>query len=130
MAATMIHIGITVKDLPATSAWYKRFFNFRLVREFEKPALEIKAAVMEQGTVCLELIQPMSLLETPPPPSGSLPGLLRKQGLNHFAMGVDNCEEVYQQLSESGDYCLTELMDKRFFFCTDPDGTIIEVKQA
>ncbi|MBF0432510.1 MAG: VOC family protein [Fibrobacteria bacterium] len=125
-----IHTGITVEDVDRTVAWYQKYFGFTEVKRFEKDALEIKAAaVIALGDAQIEVIQP-NVPELVVAKMDNLIETLRPMGTNHFAIGVNDIEKSYKELSESGAHMITEVMGGKMFFCCDPDGTVIEVKQS
>lgn len=121
------HIGISVADLKTSIAWYAKWFHLSVVKEFAKEEFEIKGALLSNDNFSIEILQPHRLVKNTTP-AASLPEALRSQGNNHFSIAVSNIAELYASLEEEGVKPLTELIDGRFFFCTDPDGTLIEVK--
>jgi len=124
-----IHVGLTVSDLNRSVDWYNTYFGFKEIKRFEKEVLEIKAAaVISLGAAQIELIQPQSPMSMDAP-NGSLIEALRPKGANHIAIGVDDIEECYLQLTKNGARMITEIMGGKMFFCEDPDGTVIEVKR-
>ncbi len=50
-------------------------------------------------------------------------------GANHIALNVDNIESSYYTLKDNNVEFVTELLDSKYFFCTDPDGILIEVRR-
>ena len=48
---------------------------------------------------------------------------------NHFSIKVDDIKTLYNEFKNKKIDVVTELMDNRLFFCKDPDGSLIEVKQ-
>jgi catechol 2,3-dioxygenase-like lactoylglutathione lyase family enzyme len=82
----MEHFGISVLDIQRSVRWYQDIFGFQVVKEFEKPELQIKGAVMKRGDLSLEILQPYSPKELPAEDS-SLVALLQRIGANHFAPG-------------------------------------------
>lgn len=45
----MEHFGISVTDIEESIRWYRDVFGFEVVKQFEKPDLQIKGAVMKKG---------------------------------------------------------------------------------
>jgi catechol 2,3-dioxygenase-like lactoylglutathione lyase family enzyme len=123
------HFAICVSDLERSIAWYKTCFGFEEVRRFEKTEFEIKAAVLKLDTFLLEIIQP-ALPEKPLPEKRALNFHFRKTGVNHFSFTVTNVRSAFDSFKNSNPEFITELMDGRYFFCTDPDGSLIEIKQG
>lgn len=122
------HVGLTVSDLDRAVDWYRTNFGFEETRRFDKPELEIKGATIQLGNDCLELLQPYtSVSETKR--RGSLATLLKRSGVNHIALSVDDIAHIYGRLQASRVEFVTELLDARYFFCKDPSGALIEVRQ-
>jgi catechol 2,3-dioxygenase-like lactoylglutathione lyase family enzyme len=124
---SLAHIGLVVSDLQKTKNWYKKFFNFKETKILEKKEFEFNGVLISNGEITIELLKPYKIIEKPKPPKNIIE-ILRYQGLNHIAINVDNINDFFLKMKTSG-FLLTELFDNRFFFCTDPDGTIIEIKQ-
>lgn len=123
------HVGISVADLDRAVAWYRENFGFEEIKRFDKPELEIRGAAMKLNDHTLEVLQPY----TPAPahaPGDGLTGALRALGANHLAIAVDNIAECLDRFRSRNVRIVGELIDGRFFFCTDPDGTLIEVRQG
>ncbi len=121
------HTGISVTDIDRTVAWYAARFGFKETKRFVKPELEIRGAVMALGNAVLEILQPDS-------PTHAQQGChtlaqhLRKLGANHIAIGVSDITECFEKFKADNVDLISELIDSRFFFCKDPDGTLIEVR--
>ncbi|MBN2544867.1 MAG: VOC family protein [Spirochaetes bacterium] len=126
---TFAHIGLSVKDMEIAINWYKDFFGFKEIKRFEKKELEIKGALISNGNMNIELLMPEKLVKNLIEYSG-LKETLRFQGLNHFAVNVDDIKVLYDKMMSEKVTLLTELIDDRLFFCLDPDGTKIEIKQS
>ena len=122
------HAGVTVTDIDEAVAWYGASFGFEETRRFEKAELQIKGATLQLGDDVLELLEPYHP-EPDPRTGGSLEALLARVGANHFALNVDDASAAYEKLRADGTEMVTELLEGRFFFCRDPFGTLIEVRQ-
>jgi methylmalonyl-CoA/ethylmalonyl-CoA epimerase len=123
------HFGISVRDLERSVAWYRDVFGFEEVKRFEKPEFEIKAVVVKRGNVSLEILQP-GKPQAAPESGNDLAAQLRTVGANHFAVNVDDVKSLYHTLKAKNACLVTGLIDQRLFFCKDPDGSLIEVRQA
>ena len=122
------HVGVTVTDLEGAVAWYTESFGFEETRRFEKAEFQVKGAALQLGDDALELLEPYD--PAPGHPSGrELPALLAQVGANHFALNVDDAAAAYEKLQADGSELVTELLEGRFFFCRDPFGTLIEVRE-
>ena len=121
------HTGISVTDIDRTLAWYATHFGFKETKRFVKPELEIQGAVMAIGNAVLEILQPYS---PTPAQQGchTLAQHLRKLGANHIAIGVSDITGCFEKFKADNVDLVSEIIDGRFFFCKDPDGTLIEVR--
>lgn len=123
------HIGISVRDLDRSVAWYSGFFGFVETKRFKKDELEISGAILQLGNMTLEVLAPFKPVSPSPPPA-SLVEQLRKTGVNHIALSVSDITSCFEKLSASGSAMMTPLIEGRFFFCADPDGTALEIRKA
>ena len=125
--STFAHAGICVSDIERACSWYNLYFGFTLTRRFEKPSLEIKGAVLSLGNVTLEILEPYNPKPVPVI-TGSLAVHLRNLGSNHIAIGVSDVAELFNRMKSDNVKLITDLIDNKFFFCKDPDDTLIEIK--
>ena len=56
--------------------------------------------------------------------------ILHEIKLVHFSLSVADINSTYRKLKENNIEFITEIFDSRYFFCKDPDGFLIEVKQG
>lgn len=140
MEYSVEHFGITVSNLKNSIDFYRNNFNFKEVRRTDKPKLELKLATLQLKNSYLELIQPYKTKITsknekyeiengklkPKKDSNSLINMLQKS-TNHIAIAVNEIHAIYLKL-KSNNVELTDFNEK-FFFCQDPDGFLIEVRQ-
>ncbi|MCX5815708.1 MAG: VOC family protein [Proteobacteria bacterium] len=77
------HFGISVTDIKESTNWYQDVFGFEEVKEFEKPDLQIKGAVMKRGDLSLEILQPYAVKKCPSE-DGPLVTRLQRIGANHL----------------------------------------------
>ncbi len=122
------HAGVTVTDLEVAVAWYAESFGFEETRRFEKAEFQVKGATLQLGDDVLELLEPYDP-EPDPRAEGALEVLLARVGANHIALNVDDAATAFEKLQADGVSLVTELLEGRFFFCRDPFGTLIEVRQ-
>ena len=129
MSYIIEHTGVTVTDLNHSIEWYKHYLGCEEVKRFSKPELGVKeGALIKLGESYLELIEP----EHPRPAilnNVSLEILLQKKGINHLAIAVDDIKSVYNSYKLGYVELVTALIDERMFFCRDPDGTLLEIRQ-
>src|SRR5512139_342050 len=121
------HIGISVADLDRSVAWYTSHLGFAETKRFRKDDLEISGAVLQLGVMSLEVLAPFAPAPAAPP-ALTLVEQLRRIGMNHIAIGVEDLPACHERLRASGAFLMTPVVDGRFFFCTDPDGTVLEVR--
>ncbi|MBN1798941.1 MAG: VOC family protein [Spirochaetales bacterium] len=124
----LAHIAISTADLDGAVKWYKQFFGFAEIKRFEKQEFEIKGALLSNGSITIELLLPYKLDKNPTRPS-TLAEALRAQGLNHISLNVDDLKDLFLRMRDNGECLITEIVSGRFFFCCDPDGTLIEIRQ-
>ena len=121
------HTGISVADLDRAITWYRDMFGFVETKRFRKEELEISGVVLQLGASTLEVLAPFSP-GPPPPPAATLIEQLRRTGVNHIAISVSDLPACHARPRESGASLLSPVVDGRFFFCTDLDGTVLEVR--
>lgn len=97
------HIGIAVKNLDETVAYYTNVLGLKLVKIEEVETQQVKVAFIDAGNVKLELLEPMSEKST-------IFGFIEKrgQGVHHVAFGVTSIEERMKELREKGVRLLSE----------------------
>lgn len=95
MRVVIDHIGIAVRDIKASSEFYKGCLNLDVSDPVDVPAQKVKVAFMEVGKTKLELIQP-SGLDSP------VEKFIRKkgEGLHHISFLVDDIEKALAELKD------------------------------
>ena len=122
------HVGISERDLDRSVAFYTTYFDFTVLKTFEKEIFQIKGAALEREDIDMEILQPYNPAPKPKV-AGPLANYLRPLGANHIALGVPDLPALYERMKTDGVPLITEVMDGRTFFCADPDGTPIEVRK-
>jgi len=126
------HMALSVSDLDRSMTWYENMFGFQTEVKFDRPDLRLKGAIMMLQGYGLELFQhyePQAL----PEHSRTLASDLQVVGTKHLALLVDNVETAYRSLEDKGaefDGGIVEGKTAKYFFAKDPDGILVEVKQA
>lgn len=95
MRVVIDHIGIAVRDIKASSEFYKGCLNLDVSEPIDVPAQKVKVAFMEIGKMKLELIQPSG--------EGSpVEKFIQKkgEGLHHISFLVDDIEEALAELKD------------------------------
>lgn len=128
MQTELAHIGITVVDLDRAVDWYKDSFGAREIKRTYKRDFGLTIALLELGDSHLELLQP-DRPEERARIEGALKELLQRVGESHIALSVPDIKGTYDRLKANGAEMVTELIEERLFFCRDPNGVLIEVKQ-
>ncbi|MEW9671098.1 VOC family protein [Ammoniphilus sp. 3BR4] len=120
------HVGVMVKDMEASIAFYKEVLGMELLGKAEHPDPNIKLAFLgfkDAKETELELIQ------------GYNDQLPQEGKVHHIAFTVDNIEEEVQRLKQLGvafiDKEITTLPNgSRYMFFYGPDGEWIELFQS
>jgi catechol 2,3-dioxygenase-like lactoylglutathione lyase family enzyme len=132
------HVGITVTDLDASTAFYRDIVGFDLLRRagqptqaawFDRltsnPGAIVNSAILGKAGFMLQLVQY---------DGSSAPAAVighNRGGSPHFCINVDNVEEKREQLVADGRYRVGPLVelpfpDVRSFYVLDPDGVPVE----
>jgi catechol 2,3-dioxygenase-like lactoylglutathione lyase family enzyme len=109
--------------------WYCQNFGFSEQKRFAKQEFEISGAVLTNEDTMLELLEPFHPILKNNKDVKDLTSLLRKTGLNHIAIQVNDLKKTYDTLQEQNTPLITNIISNQFFFCLDPDGIPLEVKQ-
>ncbi len=120
------HIALTVNDLKTSIKYYQDYFNFELVKEFEKTELNGKGALLKLDEIHLELWQ---FAQTKTATSLSD---LQVIGIRHIAFQVGDCEKEVKRLTKLG-LTFSEIKPgascAKYTFTKDPNGIPIELYQ-
>lgn len=128
MQTEVTHFGISVANLDESVSWYKDTFGAREIKRIYKEDFGLTIALLQLGDSHLELLQP-DRPERTVSIEGTLQELLQRIGTSHIALSVTDIKGVYEKLKSNGVELVTELIEERLFFCRDPNGVLIEVKQ-
>jgi catechol 2,3-dioxygenase-like lactoylglutathione lyase family enzyme len=122
--------AVVVKDIEASSIWYKSVFGLNVTNRNDSPQRGSKIAVMEGTQFSIELIEVKSSLG----PSEILEGkpdrtLIR--GFTKIGFKVPDLDATIKYLKELkvhfyGDVYSDRLSGKRSFLVNDPDGNLIQ----
>jgi catechol 2,3-dioxygenase-like lactoylglutathione lyase family enzyme len=137
------HIGIVVRDLGRSLAFYRDLLGFEIVREMDEhgPFLDaildmtgakvrtVKLAAPDDG-VQIELLA----FTEPAPQIGGAPELTRI-GPTHVAFTVEDLDRLHRRLEAAGTRFTTRPQTSpdgraKVTFCRDPDGTALELVEA
>jgi len=120
------HVAINVKNLEASTAFYKEHFGFTEVKRFERPDLGGKAVFLSLGPAHLELWQ----TQEQHPNQNDL-GDFKVLGYKHIALQVSDVDAEYKKFKDRGlDISEPKVgAVAKHCFVKDPDGLLIELMQ-
>ena len=119
------HIAISVRDLEKSIAFYTEHFGFEEINRFSKPDWDGEAAILQLGEMQLEIFGFNDCDGSPLQDTN-----LKRIGLNHISVQVDNVHEKHKELLEKGvsiDAPVKGTTCIAFCFLRDPDGVSIEL---
>lgn len=137
------HIGITVRDIPTSVAWYERMFGLtagpvghgdgeKLGTALQVPGVVLSFSLIQIGNTRLEFLQYHE------PPGASFDRTNGDVGSSHVCFEVDDIEAAYLELKEKGalfnappdEIPEGELAGTRWAYFRDPDGIQLEIMQT
>jgi methylmalonyl-CoA epimerase len=131
MLGRFSHIGVLVRDLPATVERFCSALGAKVVETGRLPETNTDVVVLDLGGMHLELL-------SSPTPDSKVGRLLRErgEGIHHISFEVENIRERMTELQQSG----VELVDKvprtglhgrqiAFLANQDTAGILIELAQ-
>jgi catechol 2,3-dioxygenase-like lactoylglutathione lyase family enzyme len=123
------HVGLTVRDLDASSAWYGDALGFAVAMAFELPGA--RAAMLESAAGAR-----IELFEV----EGSAPGLsgadpptaLRRRGFGHVALQVSDLDAAFASAVRAGGAAVWDPRPspepgRRMAFVHDLEGNLVEL---
>jgi glyoxylase I family protein len=133
------HVGICVSDLGRSERFYTQVFGFVLSHTVEAgppfdilselPDLKLRASFLKRDGTTIELLY----YEHPVAVGLSERRPMNQLGLTHLAFTLDDLSQVADRIVKHGGrvYPQTRVNTRMgdFMFCTDPDGTRIELWQ-
>ena len=136
---TFSHVGICVADLRRSELFYTEALGFVLSHSVEAgapfdivselPGLKLRASFLKRDGVMIELLyheHPVAVGSVERRPMNQL-------GLTHLAFTLHDISQVAERIVKHGGrvYPQTKVNTRAgdFMFCTDPDGTRIELWQ-
>jgi len=116
--AKLNHIGIYVKDLEKSLAFYDDVFGFKVINSFTSG--EAKMSMIDIGGGVLELVQRPGSPTTPPDGNWS-----------HMAIHDPQFDETIDKIEKMGHATrkITIPNGNRLCFFSDPDGHVIEIME-
>ena len=124
------HVGIVVRDLNKSAAWYEQHLGFKRLYEYGFPG--VKALFIANDDIRLELFETEGA--SPMAPERTAPSTnLKIGGINHVALAVDDLDAAIRELKAGGVEVASEPRDvpdghgDRFAFIHDNEGMIVEL---
>jgi catechol 2,3-dioxygenase-like lactoylglutathione lyase family enzyme len=93
------HVGIVVRDIATSAAWYARHFGLEHLSDYELPGA--RAAMIGRGGVRIELIQP-DVADPIRPEQLDVATTLRSGGTHHLALAVADLNATLAALAAEG----------------------------
>lgn len=137
------HIGISVTNMNKSLKFYKDLLGFKIEREMNESGIHInnmlslddvkvntvKLSISETNNTLIELLQFISH------PNISGKADITKIGTSHFALTVNNLDQLYFKLKNNGINFnsppqLSPDGYAKVAFCLDPDNTLIELVEV
>lgn len=138
--AELFHVGLTVKNLERSLAFYRDVVGMQPGEQFEvksrefdtltnNPGAQLKVCYLTAGSFMLQLIEYAA-------GGGTTLGLHHNNvGSPHMSFYVSDVEAKYKEVQQRGDVKITSglvqiLSTMRSFYTEDPDGVPIEFLQV
>jgi lactoylglutathione lyase len=130
LTVSLDHAGLSVADLEASAAFYRRALGFEREVEFELPG-GIRGLMLKLPTGGR-----LELFEHPASEGGLTPesplAALGTRGYGHFAVGTPDIDAVYARALEAGGVEKVSPRPSpepgvRFAFLADPEGNLVEL---
>lgn len=136
----LLHVGLTVSDLPASVTFYRDIVGMTVSSEFvgkndwfdeltSNPGSELSVAHLRLGTYELQLIEYLAGGE-----ESRADIAHNRVGSPHMCFLVTDIEAKFAELTELGDVTITSAVTDivagaRSFYTEDPDGVPVEFVQ-
>jgi lactoylglutathione lyase len=125
------HVGLSVGDLPAMSAWYRELLGFTIETRFELPGGHARGEMLRRSDgLGLELLcHDESAGSAPADPSAAM----RVRGYGHWALAVDDVGSAHARLTGAGarEVWAPRLAPPpakgRMSYVADPEGNLLEL---
>jgi methylmalonyl-CoA/ethylmalonyl-CoA epimerase len=124
------HAGVSVPDLEASIAWYKKMLGFDLERRDSLPPLQAKVAFLRRGDLAFELFEVPGA--APLPEDRRVPNKdLLTHGNKHVAFAVKDVRAAVEELKERGAdiVFVLDIGGGTVSFIRDNSGNLIELFQ-
>lgn len=127
------HVGVVVKDLQGSLDWYRDKLGFEHQYSFTLPGAQV--VMLVRGEARLEILQ----VEGAAPKASEredIETFLKRCGVNHFALTVDDLEETIAALAAKGveivmpPSSVPNNSGDRFAYIRDNDRMLVELFQS
>lgn len=104
MITRIDHLGIAVKSLDDTVAYYEKTLGLSCEKREEVPSQQVRTAFFAVGDVHIELLEPTA-------PESPIAKFIEKrgEGIHHVAFATDDIEGQLKQASEAGARLINEV---------------------
>ena len=131
MRFRLYHVGISVADLDAMTAWYTEALGFAVAGSFEIERANLRGCLLTHesglGLELLERAGSEAVGDYPDPLAAAL-----KRGYGHIALEVDDLDESFGHLISAGAKEIwsprpAPVPGARMSYVADPEGNLIEM---
>ena len=132
MLSRLHHVGVVVKNIEASSAWYVRHLGFERLYTYEFPG--VQAAFIGRCDLRIELFQTDGATPMPQERKRAETNL-KIGGINHFAIAVADLDGMVAALKENGVEIVSSPREvpnsggERFAFIHDNEQMLVELFQ-
>jgi catechol 2,3-dioxygenase-like lactoylglutathione lyase family enzyme len=137
------HVGIVVRDLERSLAFYRGLLGFEIVRAMDEqgPFIDAIVGMPDVKVRTVKLAAPgdsaqieLLAFENPAPEIGPAPPL-RRVGPTHVALTVADLDGLHRRMAAAGTPFTTAPQTSpdgraKVTFCRDPDGTALELVEV
>ena len=138
MSINLRHIGIVTKNLEKSLEFYRDILGFKIKTEAleNKDFIDRILNLKDTALKTVKLVDPrggiIELLHYDNPASRTIKMEINDLGLSHFALTVENLDDIYNMLKKSGANfisapTLSPDNKAKVCFCYDPNGIAIEL---
>jgi catechol 2,3-dioxygenase-like lactoylglutathione lyase family enzyme len=132
------HTGIVVTDIEKSIDFYRQYFGFEVQKdmiesgEYIDNFCSLEDVKVRTVKMALENGDMIELLDFISHPEENNEKRINNIGCTHFALTIENLDELYSAMTNNGVFfnCCPQLSpdgQAKATFCTDPDGTFIEL---
>ena len=138
------HVGITVVNIERSLKFYRDLLGFQITKDMEESGdyidnfsgiINVKVRTVKMEGSDGSLIELLQYHSHPSKDSISQARLITAIGCSHFALTVENLDDLYEKLSKEGIRFKSEPQFSpdgyaKIAFCKDPDGVLLELVEV